>query len=159
MTPMAAPEPLRFHGLEINADEIVERDAGRRVVTIPRGSIRAIRLEYGIVAERPLLQALFGLAVAVPGFFLGFRLWWPMLATQRLPHVPRTLLAAPLLLVLLGGWAFQGAFRRGWFLRVEMENDARKLAIARGADRAALAAFIDRARSELGYDVSGALEP
>lgn len=150
---MATSEPLRFHGLVVSAAEIAEVQDGRRVTAIPRSAIRTIRLEHGIVAERPLLQALFGLALLVPGVFLGGRPWWRFFTTTHLPPFPKSVLIAPLFLVFLGAWALRDVIRRGWFLRVETGNDARKLRIAGQVDRAALMAFIERVRNELRYDV------
>jgi hypothetical protein len=156
---MATPKLLKFHGLEISDDEIAECQGGQRVVVIPRSAIRAIGLEHGTVAERPLRQALFGLALFLPGITLGGRLWWRFITTMHLPPAPRTLLVAPLCLLVLGAWTLRDVIRRGWFLRVETESDARKLRITGNVDRVELMAFIDRVRDELGYDVRGTPPP
>jgi hypothetical protein len=150
---MAASGPLRFHGLEVSEAEIVERQDGRRVVAIPIRAIRSVRLEHGIVAERPLRQAIVALALLVPGVFFGGRLWWRWLTSPYALAVPRSLLVAPIGFVVLGAWALRDVVRRGWFLRVVTDDDARKLRIAGPVDREALRAFVEQLRSQLRCDV------
>jgi hypothetical protein len=153
MGPVASSEPLRFHGISLSEAEIVERQDGRRVAAVPRAAIRSLQLEHGIVAERPLRQAAFALVMLVPGAFFGARLWWRWLTSPLPLAIPRFLLVAPVCFVVLGAWALRDAVRRGWFLRVETEDDARKLRISGEVDREALHAFADRLRTELRCEV------
>jgi hypothetical protein len=156
---MATPEVLEFHGLEISVDKIAEHQDGRRTVVIKRSAIRAIRLEHGFIAERPLRQVLFGLVLILLGVFLGRGFWWRVLTSSPAPQASRFMFVAPPFLVALGALMFRDVIRRGWFLRVETESDARKLRITGNVDRVELMAFIGRVRDELGYDVRGAEPP
>ncbi|UQA62114.1 hypothetical protein [Polyangium aurulentum] len=145
LTP-AAPEPLRYHGLDIS-EEAVSEDHGGSVVSIAREEIRSITLCWGLTGERIPAQIVFALVcLAVGGVCASTLIYW----TPTSGDIPLELPAGSVSLIL-GVYALRNAFRRGYFLRIRTDREVRKLAFKGGAELEAIERFLQTANRTYGY--------
>lgn len=150
---LSDPNAEIFYGnVRITPHSVDEVDGGRILVGIPRSTIQRITLCYGFQAERPIPQALFAGVI----FLFGF---WPFirLAAGHVSLVEATMFG----LFAFGAWGLWGAFRRGYYLLVDLDNDRRKLAFARKTPLPEILEFLNEARSRYEYviDVAPEIEP
>jgi hypothetical protein len=146
----AEPE-LRLHRICVSASAIAEVVGNVRLVSIPRSDVRRLYLRRGVVAERPLILTVFGLAATAVGVFAALYLWG-VASGDRHGVVMLKLPAVGLTMLGFGPAMIVAAFRRGAVLRVETARETRKLGFGARVGREELARFVDALRSS-GLDV------
>ena len=67
MSENAPAESKEFHGVRITPKCIQTIRKGEATFSIPRDGIQALSIQFGFIAERPFLQMIFGLFLAVFG--------------------------------------------------------------------------------------------
>ena len=67
---------LLIGSLRISADRIEELQDGRPILTLNRQGIRSVRLSHGFLARHPIIQLIFGVALAL------FSAWWVILGFE-----------------------------------------------------------------------------
>lgn len=138
-----------FAGVRITEEVIASLSKGAPTFSLPRPRIRAVVLRHGFQAERPILQSLFGAALALGGLV---PIWEVVLWFQRggtiydvifmlLPLFP-----AGLLLCLHG-------LRRGYYLSVRLTDDRFKIPFRRKSGRDDIERFLRDTATRVGYDV------
>src|SRR2546425_13313819 len=127
---MTLPPKVDYRGIRFTPDHVAILDRDDEVVTIPLDRIRALTLRRGFTAERPLAEALLGVACCgLATLALRKVLGWFMRGG--------TLWDIQLLLVLLlplGLSLLRDARRPGFYLRVELNRCARKFPSIGGLD-------------------------
>src|SRR2546430_15793797 len=96
-------------------------DGRVEAVSVPLARVRSLTLQRGFTAERPLLEALLGLACLVLGVIAvrAAVLW--MFGSR---YVSRSLILLTLLLPL-GGWLVRDGLQRGFYLLAELDEIGR----------------------------------
>ncbi len=68
---------LDYKGSRVTADHLAISERDREGVMLPIASIRALSMQRGLTAERPLLEALLGIASCLlAGLALRRVVWW-----------------------------------------------------------------------------------
>jgi hypothetical protein len=143
--PVSEPTAIQCHKIHIDHDAVKEVVGGRSAVRVPRAEVRTLRLQRGLVAERPLVQGLLALAMGVGGVWFVLRVVnagdgpLPMTLTRLGLFAAFCALAAPFVL--------RGALERGYVLVVETARTTRKLGFGRKAAVTDVARFVDEARA------------
>jgi hypothetical protein len=132
LTERASNKPtVDYRGVRFTADRVALLDGDHEVVTIPLDNIRALTLRRGFTADRPLPEALLGVACCV-------------LATLALRRVVLWLLRGGtlwdiqiflLLLLPLGISLLRHALSHGFYLLVELKRGRRKFPFVGGLDQ------------------------
>lgn len=122
---------VEYGDIRFTPDHIAILDCDEEVVTIPLESIRALTLERGFTAERPLPEALLGLACCLLAALALRRVVWWLIWGGTLWDVQILLL----LLLPLGVSLLRHAVRRGFYLLVEINHGVRKFAFVGGLDQ------------------------
>jgi len=116
---------------------------------IPKSDVRGITLRHGVQAERPVVQFIFGAALLVMGL-------------APIPYLVRWLLSGGTASILefflvifipIGIWFCLGAFRRGFYLEVQVERETRKVPFGSPINQEDLQQFL-REATELGYSIN-----
>ena len=141
--------PVTYKTVTVSEKGLAEVHDGRRVVFVPRESVKTIELRFGPRAENPVLQVAFGSALIVLGMAgclwlcgagLVFFRWW----------------GGFLLLAGLGLWLLWEGLTRRHYLKVISNHDERKLVFSGKVQRAELMDFLNAA-SQLGYTFKNCL--
>lgn len=150
---MGARVALMCHRIRVTDEAISEIVGNVALVSIPRRDVRKLRIQRGIVAERPLVLALFGLCgIVVGGFALLYLLRTTFSPSYRGEVLPLKITVGLLIFLFIGPAALYFAFRRGMVMFVDTEGSTRKLGFGAKLSPEHLAAFVDKAR-EIGLDV------
>ena len=146
----------RIADIEISEESISEYDRNRKIVMIPRETIKNISLEYGFSEERPIISILFGLVSLLIGTALGLMPVLKMLfrifnGEQVHGNFGIFVFAIPLLFI--GAWLIIRTFKYGHYLSVETANTTRKLSFGIKVERAEITSFIEECNRTLGYNI------
>ena len=138
-----------YQGIRFTADHVAIMDGRVEAVTVPLSRIRSLTLQRGFTAERPLLEALLGLACLFLGVIAVRAATFWMFGSR---YVSRSLILLALLLPL-GGWLVRDGLQRGFYLLAELDDGDRKFPISEelGAD---LKTFIRRAEQVSGKPIN-----
>ena len=138
-----------YQGIRFTADHLAIMDGRVEAVSVPLARVRSLTLQRGFTAERPLLEALLGLACLVLGVIAvrAAVLW--MFGSR---YVSRSLILLALLLPL-GGWLVRDALQRGFYLLAELDDGERKFPIS-GELGADFAPFVRRAQQVSGKPIN-----
>ena len=121
-------------------------------MVVEKKDIRQITLKYGFQSERPIVEVIFGIAVAGAGFYIVTNFILQII-------INRTIYLTQLLGILLlpvGIWFIIDGFRRRSYFEVLLDNDMRKFPlIKKSPDKKELEKFIKIA-SQLGYVIDTA---
>jgi hypothetical protein len=151
------PEPVRFGAIEISADGVAEMGGGRRVVFVPRTSVRAIAVGRGFTVERPIPTFLAGAATLVAGTYLVLQVAGPLVrgGTANLTYFEDRLafVIGGVLLAVIGVRLAWILLRRSTYLRVATETEQRKLIVHAAIDPAGLRESLRQAEARFGYAV------
>lgn len=121
----------RWHQIRVRDGRLEECDGGSIAVSIPLTEVRRVRIAHGWTAERPLVQAMIGVAMIAVGVFFVIRFVLWVAAGGNIVDLE----------ILMVGWlvggplVLAGALRRGVVLIVETGRDTRRLIVGRGATR------------------------
>lgn len=155
----AHPHPaLRFAGIRCTECRLAEFDNGHVRRTISRCQIRRLTLVRGSQVQRPRCQECAALLLT-------------LLGTVPLPHLfhwlahggplfTRLLYLLPLLVI--GPWLLIEAIHKGYFLRVDLDNGAKKLILHGDCNPREMEAFLASAEQQFGYHIerdSSACDP
>lgn len=135
-------------GIRITADGLMPDD-GNLATLVRRVDIRNVELHYGFRSAHPLLQLIFGVALATVGSFVGINCL--MLAIEQ-----DTMIRAGLLMLvpaLLGLITLIDAGRRGHFLKLVKQRGTTKLTLHSKATVVEIRQLCDALRSA-GYLVT-----
>ena len=133
---------VQYLNIVVSESGIREMNENRCVVFMPREKIVRLEIKQGLQAERPLGQVIAGLILVILGI-LGIT----MLGT------PLILWGAGFLFFgALGAWLLWESLRRGYYLRVVCQADARKLAILGSIENAGFFQFVQDT-TQLGYRI------
>jgi hypothetical protein len=145
---------LECHGIRFSEETLDEMDEDRAVVRIPHAEIVRLTLRHGVASERTILLLL--VAAGLIGFtlLLAFRLvqWFLYGGVAYDVHF------ALLFLGPAGAWLLYFAFRKRFYLLVEIGRESRKLAFERSATRRAVEDFVERLQPLARYPVRNALD-
>jgi uncharacterized membrane protein YqjE len=138
-----------YHGIRFTAEHVAIIDGRVEAVSVPLARVRSLTLQRGFTAERPLLEALLGLACLVLGVVAvrSAVLW--MFGSR---YVSRSLILLALLLPF-GGWLVRDALQRGFYLLAELDDGYRKFPIL-GELGADFATFIGHAQQVSGKPIN-----
>ena len=140
--------PVEYRGIRFTAEHIAILDGSKQLVTVPLGNVRSITLRRGFTAERPVLEALLGLACGAVGLVaVRSAVLWVL--GSRLVSGRLILLA---LLLPLGGSLLREATRYGFYLRADLDRGSRKFPIVGGLD-AGFLEFIRQAQNVSGKPI------
>ena len=146
MTGLASAE---YQGIRITADHHAIMDGRVEAVSVPLARVSSLTLQRGFTAERPLLEALLGLAC----LFLGVvAVRSAVLWMFESRYVSRSLILLALLLPL-GGWLVRDGLQRGFYLLAELDDGDRKFPIS-GKLGGDFATFIRRAQQVSGKPIN-----
>jgi hypothetical protein len=142
-TPSSEYKPLSYLNLAISEKGLSEFGGGRRIIFIPKDEVQIIEIKFGSSAERPLIQVIVGLMLAVLGcvglsliFSSGMRgLRWGL---------------GFIFFGGLGIWSLYEVFKKNHYLWVICRNDKRKLVFRGAFQEANFSKFISDA-TKLGY--------
>jgi hypothetical protein len=149
MTDAAGPPALICGGVCIAADGVAEGTPTRRKNLVGREAIRGLRAVRGFLAPRPLLLALFGVALLAVGLSPVPRLLGWLTSGGTTTDVELLLL----ILIPLGGWVVYQAAQRGYLLEVDTAAGRRRFEFDATVDAASLEAFLREAEQALGFMV------
>jgi len=120
-----------YRGVRFTADRVALLDRDREVVIIPLDNVRALTLRRGFTAERPLPEALLGLACGgLATLALRRVVLWFMRGGIVWDIQILLILALPLGISLL-----RHAVSRGFYLLAELNRGERKLPFVGGLDQ------------------------
>jgi len=121
---------VELSGVRVTTTMIEELDHdGTPLVSISREEIKALRIEHGYIAERPLRAIFGGICLALVGLSMGVALLHNLLGPDE--FVGRRvayLLASCATASMLGVWLTSHALRTGTFVAATLRSDRRKLA-------------------------------
>lgn len=144
---------IRLHRVLISPEAIAETVGATALVSIPRAEVRRLRVARGVIAERPAVLGLFGLAATASGLLaLSYIL---RTTFAPMPYVPLHFQYSQwlgLIFLAVGPAAIVLALRRGLVLFVETARTRRKLGFGAKVSADELARFVDAARAA-GLDV------
>ena len=127
---MTLQPSVDYRGIRFAPDHVAILERDNELVTIPLDGIHTFTLRRGFTAERPIAEALLGVACCgLAGLALRKVVYWLMRGG--------TLWDIQILLVLLlplGISFLRDASRRGFYLLVELNQGARKLPFVGGLD-------------------------
>lgn len=149
---MSADPELRLHRICISASSIAEVVQNVRLVSIARSDVHKLYIRRGVIAERPWILTLFGLALTAVGVFAALYTWDAVFGDGHHQTVVLDIPEIGLLLLGFGPAMLVAAFRRGAVLLVETARSTRKLGFGAKVGHEELARFVDAARSS-GLDV------
>lgn len=128
---------------------LVEIEDGSVAVSIPRQDVKRIGLRDGILAPHPIIQTIFGLALASLAYFpVRHLIHW-------LQH-GGTLFTFEIWVIAfasIGAWLVVTALRRGVFFEVETAQGTKRLAFQKRPEAAALDAFVKSIEQRYGMRV------
>jgi hypothetical protein len=117
---------IDYLGIRASERHLAILDGQREVVVIPLDSVRSITLRNGLTAERPLLEALLGLALCALGLLAVRRtIAWFRFGGGIWDVEMLTVVCFPFGFMLL-----RSAAHRGYYLHVRSTADSRKLAFS-----------------------------
>lgn len=148
---MEVNDGIELHRIRITSATIAEVVARQSLVSIPRADVRKLRIQRGLVTERPWVLASFGLIVTALGA-VGIMYLLRLLLSPGNVGLSSRVMAAILVSLGAGPSALYFAFRRGLMVLVDTTRSTRKLSFGAPVTGADLAAFVDAARA-LGLDV------
>jgi hypothetical protein len=129
---------IRMGAIELGPDGIAELASERRVVFVPRASVRGVAVEHGFTAERPVPTLLAAAACLALGGYLAFVDVAGLVARGLHRWSQARLLVAAALLLSMGILLARTLVRRATYLRVATERGDRKLIVHGAVDRDAL---------------------
>ena len=122
--------PVTCCGIRLTQQNLSEIDSGRIMVTIAREDIRRVTLRHGIQASHPIIQLFAGIILSGLGYFpiRHFVHWFQhggfYFDVEALILVP----------VVAGLFLVVGAFKKGYFLEVELPRANKRLSFERNPD-------------------------
>jgi hypothetical protein len=138
-------QELRFHRIRITADAVQECEGTVSLVTIPRGEIRSVRLEHGVVSEHPMFLFVVAAACLAAGV-IGIVL---LMSGEGFPKTA----ALSIALLIPIPWIVAAALRRGPVLLVETKRGVRRLGFGRDVALDGVPEFVTRAQEQQGLAI------
>lgn len=154
---MGAGTAVQLHRIRITTAAIAEMVGTVALVSVPRHEVRKLRIERGIVAERPWVLALFGLCGTAIGVLALLYLLRTLSPSYRGEVLPAKMSWGLLTLLAIGPGAIYFALRRGMVMFVDTTRSTRKLGFGATVTRDQLIGFVDQART-LGLEVEVGVE-
>lgn len=149
---MKVANAIYYNGILIAPEKIAMFQGKSEVASVQKKDIQTITLEEGYQSERPILQIAFGgIILLLPLFSILYLLGGLLSGTTVRISFLLAFAFAP-----LGVWMIREGMRRGYYLLITQDNDARKLGFDKICDQAALKAFLKDA-SQLGYVIDASL--
>jgi hypothetical protein len=136
-------QPPTYLNIAISKKGLSEFSGGQRIIFIPKEQVQTIEIRVGFVAERPLIQGIFGLVllglgcVGLPLIYEGglYGLRWGI---------------GFLIFGGIGGYSLYEALKKGYHLRVICSHDTRKLVFKGKIQKTEFSQFL-RSATGLGY--------
>ena|SRR5258706_15913494 len=139
--------PLACHQIRIDDTDVAELRGARSVVKLPRHEVIRLRLRHGFVAERPLVQGIFGLGMLVPLAYLLLHLQGSRGASVGESGLLARMFVMVVFATIAAPFVLRGAVERGYVLVVETRRTTRKLGFGRKATGAEVQRFVEEARA------------
>ncbi len=141
-------EGREFSYLEVAISErgLKELNRGECVIFIPKNQVQRIELKFGSRAERPLMQAGFGIILVLLGCWGVYMMVNGGLEAFRYE-------SALLFLGGLGGWLLWETVQRRHYLHVAHGRGTHKLVFKGKTEKDRLTEFLDSA-SRIGYGIA-----
>lgn len=146
-------EETSCHRIRIRKGQLDEMRDGRPVVSVPIAELVEARIVHTRTAERPLVQAIVGLATTAVGLAFAIRFGWWLISGGTINDFEIVLIG----LLVIGPLVILGALRRGTVLLARTAKTTRKLIVG-AATRAELTAFAARARERHGLTIEVMIE-
>jgi hypothetical protein len=141
----------RLSGIRFAADRVQLIEKKQITLSLGRDKIESIELRRGFAAQRPIVQAVFGLILLAACFFplRAIFMWWFLGGSISLIVV----LLMLVFLVPLGTWQVADGLRMGYFLQVIHGGKRRKVPFARRTKRSDIDDFLATVSEQLGYQI------
>ena len=144
---MSNPPAIVLGEASLSQDGIAMVDGNTVLRRLPRDTIQTIEIRTGFLSAYPLPQLGIGIASLCVGL-LSLRAFLVAL-TGAGPFRAMGLLTT---LLPVGAWISLDALKRGEYLEVRGTGDSIRLSF-KGVSQADLVSLVERARSELGYNI------
>jgi hypothetical protein len=155
-----AGESLERGGIRFSKYLLAEIDRGHPVLRIARADVQRIALRRGFLAARPMVQAILGIGLMVPIFYILLSILLTIYGGGRggggVDGGEKLIgysFIGILLFGLIGGWLLLGAFKRGYYVEVTKGKGTEKLRFDRRLPQAEIEAFLASVRSQLGWTI------
>ena len=119
------------------------------VVSVPVAELIEARVVRTQTAERPLVQAVIGLALTALGLVFATRIARWAIEGGTITDIDALMLGW----LIAGPWVLASAVRRGVVLRARTRRTTRKLIVGKDATIEELRAFAGRAQTEYGIHI------
>ncbi len=138
---------LEFRNVRVSASGLAEMDGARPLVSVQRSEIVQVELEYGVGAERPLINIVLAAAL----FALSLSPLMMLVNAFRGAGQFEVKFISAFAFAIPGLWLLDLAIRKRWLLRAQVRRGSRKILFPRNASENEVRAFWSEARSRFGY--------
>jgi hypothetical protein len=143
-----AADAIVYCGVECSGEWLREMDSDSSSLRIKRNEVKSVNWRYGLLAPSPILQIVFGVTLAAIGWFpVGMFVKW-IRGGGAFPVALVYLIPIP----AIGLWMALSAFRRGYFLEVDLDSGRKRLVFKGRTEVKEVQGFVEaiRERWELG---------
>jgi hypothetical protein len=154
---------IRCSKAEISADKVSEIDGKRIVFSIPRETIRQIKLGHDTDVKHPFCQYFLGfslLSLGLIGLLVVFFVSSGKVSLTQNVSGDFVLPLIPISLWVITGagfWLLAGIFRARYHLLIETEKETRQIFFEKATDVSEIRQFIRRARMDFGYCIDASV--
>ena len=155
---MGADAEFQLHRIRITSSSIAELVGRQPLVSISRAEVRKLRIQRGVITERPWVLAGIGLCSTAIGIAGLVHTLLVFMGRVHGALLPARLIATAFVALVFGPVALYFSFRRGLMLMVDTARSTRKLGFGAQVTSAELTWFVEAARAAgLAVEVSADL--
>ncbi|HEX4421203.1 MAG TPA: hypothetical protein VH165_24975 [Kofleriaceae bacterium] len=138
---------VQLYRIRITSSAVAECVGRRPLVSISRAEVRKLRIQRGLITERPWILAGVGLCITAIGIAGLAHTVLTFLGKMDGRLLPARLISMSLVALVFGPVALYFSFRRGLTLLVDTASSTRKLGFGAQVTSAELNNFVDAARA------------